>query len=547
MDLIWVEIQGYKRFEEPAKMNLQGRLVALTGPNEAGKSSFLLALQHLNTSEAFVNTGGVREITRGLSLPPNQVVVKAGFRLSDDDQHAVSGVPGGEKTQWFDVMKYVNGELRYCIRPALKRDLTPRKAAIQSLRRLLADPALRRFTAEGTAELTENIKDLTASLDVEEETLTNDTLEKVNRLANLIQPQNVADYGGIIGSVEQRLRDLLEHERAHPPQKAAIEILSQRRPRFLFFSDEDRSLRDVYDLNALPFPSALANLARLAELDLQELHQAVNEQDQGKIETLEQRANDHLRQRFEVLWSQSGVSVRIRVNGTVLHIFVGSTESAYNSIAERSDGLRHFVALVAFVTPSSPASQKPILLIDEAESHLHYNAQADLVQMLAKQDIASKVIYTTHSAGCLPEDLGTGVRLIRPKQNRPDDRSEVQNWFWNAESVGFSPLLFGMGASTLAFIPVRRGLFAEAQRTSSFCPPYSGKRQASRRSVFKSSQAYRPSLPNKCLSYSPRRHAWRFLLMETRAAEPSRQSLNREVCHRKRYLRWLATNIRTSS
>jgi predicted ATP-dependent endonuclease of OLD family len=64
MDLIWVEIQGYKRFEEPAKMNLEGRLVALTGPNEAGKSSFLFAIRHLNTAEAFVNTGGVREFTR---------------------------------------------------------------------------------------------------------------------------------------------------------------------------------------------------------------------------------------------------------------------------------------------------------------------------------------------------------------------------------------------------------------------------------------------------------------------------------------------------
>jgi predicted ATP-dependent endonuclease of OLD family len=99
MDLIWVEIQGYKRFEKRVKMNLEGRLVALTGPNEAGKSSFLFALRHLNTSEVFVNTGGVRELTRGLSLPSNQVIVEAGFRLSDDDQRAVSGVPGGEKTQ----------------------------------------------------------------------------------------------------------------------------------------------------------------------------------------------------------------------------------------------------------------------------------------------------------------------------------------------------------------------------------------------------------------------------------------------------------------
>jgi predicted ATP-dependent endonuclease of OLD family len=54
----------------------------------------------------------------------------------------------------------------------------------------------------------------------------------------------------------------------------------------------------------------------------------------------------------------------------------------------------------------------PILLLDEIETHLHYDAQADLAQMLAKQEIVAKVIYTTHSMGCLPEDLGTGVRFI---------------------------------------------------------------------------------------------------------------------------------------
>lgn len=104
--------------------------------------------------------------------------------------------------------------------------------------------------------------------------------------------------------------------------------------------------------------------------------------------------------------------------------------------------------------------QAPILLIDEAETHLHYDAQADLVQVLAKQDVVSKVIYTTHSIGCLPEDLGTGVRLV--EIDKSDTHvSTVQNWFWQSPRPGFSPLLFGMGASTLAFIPVRNAVITE--------------------------------------------------------------------------------------
>ena len=100
----------------------------------------------------------------------------------------------------------------------------------------------------------------------------------------------------------------------------------------------------------------------------------------------------------------------------------------------------------------------PILLIDEADIHLHYDAQADLIQMLSHQQQAAQVIYTTHSAGCLPKDLGTGVRLVEP--NKDQERSGVENWPWQKDQ-GFGPLLLGMGASTLAFVPTRAALIGE--------------------------------------------------------------------------------------
>jgi len=89
---------------------------------------------------------------------------------------------------------------------------------------------------------------------------------------------------------------------------------------------------------------------------------------------------------------------------------------------------------------------------------LHYDAQADLIQMLSHQQQAAQVIYTTHSAGCLPKDLGTGVRLVEP--NKDQERSGVENWPWQKDQ-GFGPLLLGMGASTLAFVPTRAALIGE--------------------------------------------------------------------------------------
>jgi predicted ATP-dependent endonuclease of OLD family len=98
-----------------------------------------------------------------------------------------------------------------------------------------------------------------------------------------------------------------------------------------------------------------------------------------------------------------------------------------------------------------------VLLVDEAESHLHYDAQADLVRVFSRQQTVAKIIYTTHSAGCLPQDLGAGVRVVVPGE---DGVSKLRNNFWT-EGPGFSPLLTAMGASVLAFTPTRFAVVAE--------------------------------------------------------------------------------------
>lgn len=87
----------------------------------------------------------------------------------------------------------------------------------------------------------------------------------------------------------------------------------------------------------------------------------------------------------------------------------------------------------------------PVLLIDEAETHLHFDAQADLVSVLLKSVDAEQVLYSTHSPGCLPSDLGTGIRLVT--RDPEDAASLIKSDFWAGQEPGFAPLLFAMGAA----------------------------------------------------------------------------------------------------
>lgn len=159
------------------------------------------------------------------------------------------------------------------------------------------------------------------------------------------------------------------------------------------------------------------------------------------------------------LWSQEDLSVKVDLSTDGIEFQVLEEPlSELTRFEERSAGLRTYVALLAFLNAEqADASAAPILLIDEAEMHLHYDAQADLIKALHRQDITQHIIYSTHSVGCLPEDLGMTVRAVEPVKA---GRSVIRQTAW-VDGFGLSPLMARMGAATLAFIAARSALLVE--------------------------------------------------------------------------------------
>lgn len=160
---------------------------------------------------------------------------------------------------------------------------------------------------------------------------------------------------------------------------------------------------------------------------------------------------------FGQAWNQSHISVNLDVDerGLLTHV-VDTDTRRFTRIEERSEGLRAFVTLAAFLGAQA-FDVPPILLIDEAELHLHADAQADLVGGLLRQIDVTQVWYTTHSPACLPGDLGTGIRLLE----RHGEKSEIQSHFWTNQEPGFGPLLYAMGAGAAAFSRCRWAVLGE--------------------------------------------------------------------------------------
>jgi predicted ATP-dependent endonuclease of OLD family len=459
MKLVWFEVEKFRRFAKQNRVSLDGKVVAFVGSNEAGKTSLLRAIWHLSSDKPFTLEGPQQEITRGEAIDDEDVVAEWTFAI--DASSDIAPFLGGHGAKWYSIKKRANGKFVHELSPRLKRDISGRR---QLLELITNSNAVNRIQDNESIQM---ITDAKAILADEAQTISSTELKTLRSLSSVIEKfDEVQERDSLL----LRLTELLEREEAKHPNEEALANLWKSKPSVLMFSQKHRNLESEYDLHSFfrdnnpqagitqaPIPAALENIAAAANLDLEELYTAQKNKDRGRVKSLLEHANELLSSKVKKAWTQSELTVGLDLDQWKLTVLIRSKEGEYVQIAERSDGLRIFIALLMFLLRSPTEKTKPIVLIDEAETHLHYDAQADLVQMFARQELASKIIYTTHSVGCLPEDLGAGVRMV----DAGDPHSTIQNWFWESNRPGFSPLLFAMGANTLAFVPIRYAVIGE--------------------------------------------------------------------------------------
>src|SRR4051794_31380481 len=124
MRLVSVEVDGFRRFASKVRMGLDGRVVAIVGPNEAGKTSFLRALSRLGTTGSF----NASDFARRRQDRPSHVVL-ARCLIEEDDRAAIGSIPGVERLRWYVWWKSSEGQLYHRVEPsdALRRDRGPRE------------------------------------------------------------------------------------------------------------------------------------------------------------------------------------------------------------------------------------------------------------------------------------------------------------------------------------------------------------------------------------------------------------------------------------
>jgi energy-coupling factor transporter ATP-binding protein EcfA2 len=456
LESMWVH--GLRRFggEKPTRLRIDAPLVCVVGANEVGKSTLLDALEmapgEVNDDNKWIPVDPT-EWSRGEKLDSNREIIRLRYRLSAEEKKQLRSLESGKQlrdVRWLEQILRVGGVSFLWLDPAPKRDLGPRRKLAHTLRGVLDDddwPS--QDEAHASPDAVEAVVEV---LESDDENITA-SLDDLQAVANAMEEDGWSE------ALIKNMKYMYELEDRPTPQAEGRKALKDLVPRFVRFEMPERQLADEYDLvtAANNPPPALHNLAELAGLNLVELLDQIQAGLTGSVRKTLDDANDVLREVFSAWKQRPPVVVSFDWSGTSLLIHVQSGSGVPMKPRERSEGLRQFVGLVA-LTAGEGHQVPPILLIDEAEMHLHYDAQADLMDTLAKQTTAGQVIYTTHSSACLPEDLGSSIRVVRGVGDKM--RSEIDQQFWS-DDVGLVPLLLAMGAASMAFAPLRPAVVAE--------------------------------------------------------------------------------------
>jgi hypothetical protein len=392
--------------------------------------------------------------------------VKVYFELDDDDKAACAHIAMENKPSTLILYRKRDGNRIRSLTPRPTRPAKPFSDAHERLSKVTTAHA-RQFAdaaddeAGGPNDWAANLAEALQEPDEEWAGASTEALVSLSKWLKETPAGRKTPRDAKLASLLEKVHELVTQDH---PTDAVWEALKDREPHFVLFKEGDRLLETSYEIHPdhrQAVHPAVTRLLSLAKIDLDDMWAYVQNGDSTKRETLLERGNDRLRALFHQGWNQSKATVRFNVNGTRLEVLIKELhgDGDVTNISERSDGLKTFVAIVAFLE-SGDYAVPPVLLIDEAETHLHYDAQADLVSVLLRSVDTTQVFYTTHSPGCLPSDLGTGIRVIA-RDGDYADASVIRNNFWEGEGPGFSPLLFAMGAGAAAFSVCRNAVLAE--------------------------------------------------------------------------------------
>ena len=483
MKLQQARVQKYRSIRDSGFFDVETQKTILVGPNEAGKTVLLKALEQLNPPDGVDEIDPLRDFPRselsnlkldesqsGTINPENVTIVEAHFELDEENQEAITQIDKGFRNCTYIFGRRLDNSCwhRICGGPTV-----PTYGEIRNdLLRLASHVDAQVPTStEGAGEtvrnrLNEMVVDWEDSTEI---SCGRDAilLQWLNELIPLIDEDNtregkrfdkLTEAATISGKIQQALAQL----RDSMPVFVYFSNYFRVRPRLHLGHLADRLERNSLDdsqydrgneclLKLLGFEAReLSNLGKAAEpSEGDKMGKKIYEDQLDRRRYQLNSASIRLTKNINEVWQPDPKKIeadrlRVEADQQYLKVVVEDELGVEVELDQRSEGFQWLVSFfVVFFAEAVDRYQNAILLLDEPGLSLHGLKQREFRTTISQLAKGNQTLYTTHSPFMVGPDELDLVRVVE-MSNRTNG-TEVHTTVTAGDSAALLPLQEALG------------------------------------------------------------------------------------------------------
>ena len=474
MRLTHVRVQNYRCVRDTEWFDVEQAKTILVGPNEAGKTAVLEALQQINRPAEVKGFDPLRDYPRKLynsdiqsqKRDPSEIpVASAQFALEPED---LAGLPDGFAATGYSCTRYLNNKLTHWLEGGPEAVVFSEEIRKDLMR--LAAHVDGRADEDAEPGLAADLEDVIADWQVGTTRIAGDRAAELRRwLDSTLEFVDEND-----STQDRRHTRLLQYTRIAEDGDAALKKLNSRMPVFVYFSNyfrvrpnlhlrrfADRVEQELLDDDRYDYGNLC--LLKLLGFDARELADLGDAPDPGDDEEafdgyrspLDERAiklnaaSVRLTGEIRSIWNPDPTraeadTVLIQADGQYLKVVVQDELGVQIEVDQRSAGFQWLVSFfVVFFAEAEDAHANAILLLDEPGLSLHGLKQREFRQTISRLAEGNQTIYTTHSPFLVgPEELDL-VRVVEMTDR--DDGTKVLTSVTATDPAALLPLQEALG------------------------------------------------------------------------------------------------------
>ncbi|MXY43541.1 MAG: AAA family ATPase [Dehalococcoidia bacterium] len=484
MRLHKARVRNFRSIRETEWFTVQPDKTILVGPNEAGKTVLLKALQQINPPDDVPKFVPLRDYPRselsdlqlegtsGGHLTPRQVtVVEASFVLDDEDEDAVAQIDARLRGSTYRVGRRLDNTFWHTIDGG---PTAPKYGEIrQDLVRLASHVDMQDGSgAEGVSE-SPHRQALSAIVDgwVDATTVQGEDASQLAQWLDEVFP--LVEEGN--ATQEKRFEKLDAAVKVSGIRDAAVRTLRSRMPVFVYFSNyfrvhprlhlrhlADRIEQDILDDDEYDRGnSCLLALLGFSARELSDLGEApepgpndieAKKAYQDQLDTRSYRLNAasiRLTEHINEVWrpdARRGEAARLRVEADrqYLKVVVEDDLGVEVELDQRSEGFQWLVSFfVVFFAEARDRYKNAVLLLDEPGLSLHGLKQREFRTTVSRLAKSNQLLYTTHSPFMVGPDELDLVRVVEMTDRKVG--TKVHTTLAAGDSASLLPLQEALG------------------------------------------------------------------------------------------------------